>query len=127
MKSISKPSFHHMSAFVMRILRWILVLNLAVLSILWVLEILSLFVFILMYEALLISILGIFQILATHIYKKNSLPYRTGFRTGWVDFKKFAKLKPEERKRYRQEGIIMIIVGLLLLCGSIVVHFYTPV
>lgn len=127
MKSISRPSFNHMSAFVMRILRWILVLNLPVLSILWVFGILSLFTFILMYEALFISILGIFQILATHIYKKNSLPYRTGFRTGWIDFKKFAKLKPEERKLYRQEGVIMIIIGLLLLCGSIIVYFCTLV
>lgn len=123
MRSIFKRNVHWMLAFVMKILGWIAVLNLVVLSILWILESLSLFSLILIYEALFILIIGVFQILGSYIYRKNSLPYRMGFRTGWLDFKKFAKLKPDERQRYRQEGIVMVIIGLVLLSGVIIAHF----
>jgi uncharacterized membrane protein HdeD (DUF308 family) len=46
-----------------------------------------------------------------------------GARTGWFNFEKFAKLKPEERQKYRVEGIIMIVIGLFLLFGTIIAHF----
>jgi len=47
-----------------------------------------------------------------------------GFRTGWFDFRKFAKLKPKERQRYRQEGTIMVMIGLVLLVGITIAHFF---
>lgn len=124
MRFIFKLSFHWMLVFIMKILGCIVVLNLIVSPVLWVLKILNLFTLILIYEALFILIIGVFQILGSYIYRKNSIPYRMGFRTGWFDFKKFAKLKPTERQRYRQEGIIMVIIGLVLLFGTIIAHFY---
>jgi len=113
-----------MLAFVMKLLGFILVLNLIVLPILWALKVLHLFTVILIYEALFIVVIGVFQILGSYIYREDSIPYRGGFRTGWLDYRKFAKLKPEERQRYRQEGRIMIIVGLVLLFGILIAHFY---
>jgi len=113
-----------MLAFVIKIIGLLVVVNLIVLPILWILKILHMFTLVLMYESLFILFIGVFQILSSYIYKENSIPYRGGFRTGWVDFKKFARLKPEERRRYRQEGIIMAIVGLLFLLGIITTHFY---
>lgn len=125
-----KPGSHWMLAFVVKILGWMVVLNLIVLLILWVLKVLNLFTLILLYEALFILIVGVFQILGTHIYRRNSIPYHRGVfgwvgsRIGWFDYKRFAKLKPEERQRYRKEGIIMVIIGLVLLIGTIIAHFY---
>jgi len=99
-------------------------MNLIVLPILWVFKILYIFTFILMYEALLILIIGVLQILGSRVYRADSIPYRMGFRTGWFDFKRFSKLKPEERQRYRQEGIVMIVIGLVLFFGTVTAHFY---
>ncbi|MFQ6064997.1 MAG: hypothetical protein ACE5L6_05925 [Candidatus Bathyarchaeia archaeon] len=107
----------------MKVIGYIAALNMIVLTFLWFLELLYLLIFILIYEALFILILGVFQILASYIYRKNSIPYRTGFRTGWFDFRKFAKLKPEERQRYRKEGRIMIAIGLALCIAAIIVYF----
>lgn len=124
MRLIVKPSFHWMLQFGMKIFGWIILLNLVVLPILWVLQILDLFTLILIYEAIFILILGVFQILGSCIYREDSIPYRMGFRTGWFDFKRFSKLKPEERQRYRQEGIIMVIIGLVLFFGTVIARFY---
>lgn len=125
MRLIFKPSSHRMLPFVVKILGWIVVLNLIVLPVLWILKILNLFTLLLIYEALFILIIGVLLILGTYIYRKDSIPCRWGgSRTGWFDYKRFAKLKPEERQRYRQEGKIMIIIGLVLLFGTIIAHFY---
>ena len=124
MRFIFKRNVHWMLAFVVKILGYIIILNLVILPILWILKILYLSTLILMYEALFTLIIGVFQILGTFIYRENSIPYRLGFRTGWWDFRKFAKLKPEERQRYRQEGIIMVIIGFLLLAATIITHFF---
>jgi len=112
-----------MLAFAIRFLVLLVVLNLMVFSILWILKILYLFTVVLAYEGFFVAFVGVLQILGSYIYRKNSIPYRRGSRTGWFDFKKFAKLKPEERQRYRQEGKIMVIVGLVLLIPSIITHF----
>jgi len=47
-----------------------------------------------------------------------------GFRTGWWDFKKFAKLTPEERNRYRKEGRIIMMIGFILGLTAIIIHFF---
>lgn len=124
MRLIVRRRFHWMLQFAMKIFGWIILLNLVVLPILWGLKILRLFTVILMYEAIFILIVGVFQILGSCIYREDSIPYRMGFRTGWFDFEKFSKLKPEERQRYRQEGIIMVIIGLVLFFGTLIAHFY---
>lgn len=115
-----------MLAFAIKILGMIGILNLIALPVLWGLEVPHLFTIILLYEASFVLVVGAFQILGSYIYRKDSIPYRLGFRTGWFNFEKFAKLEPEERQRYRQEGIIMIIIGLALLFLVPIVAFYIP-
>ena len=123
MRSIFKRSVHWMLAFVMKVLGYIIALNLIILPILWILKILYLFTPILIYEGFFTAFIGVLQILGSFIYRENSIPYRWGTRTGWFDFKKFAKLKPKERQRYRQEGTVMVIIGLILSVVTIIVHF----
>jgi len=82
MSFIFKPDFHWVLRFAGKILGWLMVLNLTVLPLLWFLKILNLFTLILVYEALLISIIGILQILSSYIYRKNSIPSRYEGRTG---------------------------------------------
>jgi hypothetical protein len=124
MRSSFRVSHLWMLGLVLRILGLLVVLNLMVLLILWLLKILYLFAVVLAYEGFFVAFLGVLQILGSYIYREDSIPYRGGFRTGWFDFRKFAKSKPEERKRFRQEGIIMIVIGLTLLVGLAIVHFY---
>ena len=123
-----KPRYNWVLKFAAKILGWIAFLNLLVLPILWALNLLHLFTLIFMYEATFILILGLFQILGSRICKEDTegahIPYRMPFRTYWFDFKKFSKLKPRQRQRYRQEGIIMTIIGLALFLGTVIVHFY---
>lgn len=123
MKFIFKRNFQWVLAFGIKILGYIVILNLVISPILWILEILYLSTLILVYEALFTSSIGIFEILCSFIHRENSISYRMGFRTGWWDFKKFAKLTPEERNRHRKEGTIMIMIGFLLGLTAIIVHF----
>ena len=123
MRPTFRASYHWMLAFVTKILGLLVVLNLIVLPILWVLKILYLFTIVLAYEGFFTTFIGVLQILGSYIYRENSIPYRGGFRTGWFDFRKLAKLKPEERQRYRQEGKIMVIIGLIICVAIIIMHF----
>jgi len=127
MRFILQPSSHWILVFAVKVLGLVVVVNLIVLAILWILKILHLFTLILVYEALFISSIGVLLILSTYIYRKDSIPSRWGGSpTGWFDYKRFAKLKPEERQRYRQEGKIIIIIGLILLVATIIIHFSIP-
>ncbi len=119
----SRVSLSPMLKFAIEILGLLLALNLMVLPILLILGILYLFTVVLAYEGVLVTFLGVLQVLSSHIYRENNTPYRGGFRTRWFDFKKFAELKPEERKRFRQQGIIMVVIGLMLLIGIVIAHF----
>jgi|GEM_PF-2634620 len=126
MRLIPKPSYHWIIVFIIKILGLFTILNLLILPILWILKTLYLFALILTYEALFIIIVGVLQILGSYIYRKTSIhsPWAgLGSRTGWFNFEKFAKLKPEERMKYRQEGTIMIILGLTLLIVTTILHF----
>lgn len=114
---------HWSLAFVIKILGYLTAINLIILPILWIVNILYLFAPILIYEGFFTIFLGTLQILSSYIQREKGTPYRFGFRTGWFDFKKFAKLKPEERQRYRQEGKIMIIMGVILMVATIIIHF----
>ena len=111
MKFIFKRNVQWPLAFGIKILGYIVILNLVILPILWILEILYLSTLILIYEALFTSSIGVFQILCSFIYRENSIPYRMGFRTGWWDFKKFAKLTHcSKRKTLREMPYIEIIL-----------------
>lgn len=108
-----------------KIVAIILILNLIITPILWLSENLQYIPIILTYESLFTLILGILQILSSYIYRENSLPSRWGgSRTGWFNFKKFAKMEAKERKKYRQEGQILFIIGLMFLLGIITAYSY---
>ena len=124
MRFILKRNVHLVLVFVIKVLGYLIALNLIILPILWILNALYLFTLVLVYESFLTTFLGVLQILGSYIYREDSIPFRWGFRTGWFDFRKFANLKPEERQRYRQEGIILVIIGLALLFGIIVAHVF---
>lgn len=115
-----------MPRFAIKILGLLVVSNLMVLPCLWVLRIAFWFTIVLAYEGFFVTFIGVLQILGSYIYRENSIPYRGGFRTGWFDFKKFAKLKAKDRKRFRQEGAIMVVIGLVLLIGIAIIHFFLP-
>jgi hypothetical protein len=129
MKSTSKVSRPWMSSFLNRVLGLVMVLDLVVFAVLWVLGIAYLFAVVLTYEGFFVTFLGVLQTLASYVYKEDRgeteerAIYRSGFSPVWFDFRRFTKLTPEERKRYRQEGILMVIVGLGLLVGVVVLRF----
>ena len=124
MRPISNQDFHQMVKFVVKNLGYVMVANSVVLAVLWILRDLHLFTPILMYEVVFISGLGVLQILASRIHKGDGLSYRWGkYRAYWLDLRKFAKLKPEERSRYRQEGKVRITIGVTLLIVTIILHF----
>lgn len=114
---------HWLLAFVIKILGYLATIDLIILPILWIFKILYLFTPILVYEGFFTIFIGVLQILSSYIYREKGISYRWGFRTGWFDFKRFAKLKPEERQRYRQQGSVMIIIGLILVIATVIIHF----
>ena len=124
MRLISNQDFHLIVKFLVKNLGYVIVLNSILLSVLWVLRNLQIFIFILIYEGIFISALGALQILASHIHKGAGLSYRwEKHRFHHLDFRKFAKLKPEERSKYRQEGKVRITIGLALLIATIILYF----
>ena len=122
-RSIMNPSSRWILICTIKITGWVATASLTVLVVLWVLDSLHLFVLVLTYEALFTLLVGVVQILSSYIYKKDSIQYRGGFRVGWFDFKKFAKLKPRERHRYRQEGVITVAIALVLLAATTIIQF----
>lgn len=111
--------------FVVKVSGYVAIANLSVMPILWILNILSPVV--LVYEGVFLVFLGGVQWLLSLIYyRKNyhsaidqTYPYPG---PSMLDHKRiFKRLSPEERERYRQEGIIMVIIGLILWTIAIVV------
>ena len=129
MKSTSKVSRPWMFGFLSRVLGLVVVLDLVVFSVLWVLRIADLFGVVLTYEGFFVTFLGVLQVLASYVFREDRgetgerVAYYSPFSPVWFDFRRFAKLTPEERKRYRQEGVLMVIVGLGLLVGVAVLRF----
>ncbi len=76
MKFIPKSNSHWKLALALKILRWVVISNLAVLAILWILRLQNLFILILAYEAFFILIIGVLLILSTYVYRKDSIPSR---------------------------------------------------
>jgi hypothetical protein len=121
---IIKQNARWVLLFVLRILGYVLIFNVVVLPILWVFGVLYMATLVLTYEAVVLLILGALQVLATYVYRENSIPSRWGgSRTGWFDFKRFAELKPKQRQRYKAEGIIITTIGALLLAITAITHF----
>lgn len=114
--------------FVMKIFGYVAVVNLFVLPILWISKILSAVIFV--YEgAFLVFVGGVQFLLSLIYYKKNHYstidqryPYPG---SGWLDHRiVFKRLTTEERKRYRQEGIIVVIIGFALWLTAAITHFF---
>ena len=114
--------------FVMKIFGYVAVVNLFLLPILWISNILSAVIFV--YEgAFLVFVGGVQFLLSCLFYKKNyhsTIDQRHPYPgSGWLDHRiVFKRLTPEERKRYRQEGIIMIMIGFILWLTAIIVHLF---
>jgi hypothetical protein len=114
--------------FVMKVFGYVAVVNLFVLPILWISNILSAIIFV--YEGgFLVFVGGVQFLLSLIYYKKNNYstidqryPYPG---SGWLDHRiVFKRLTPEERKRYRKEGIIMVMIGSILWSIAIIAHFF---
>ena len=112
----------------MKVLGYVAVANLLVLPILWISNIPSAVIFV--YEGGFLVFVGGVQFLLSFIhYKKNyystidqRYPYPG---SGWLDHRiLFKRLTPEERKRYRKEGIIMVMIGSILWLIAIIAHFF---
>jgi len=118
----------HWIKFMMKIFGYVAVVNLFVLPILWISNILSTVIFV--YEGAFLVFVGGVQFLLSFIHYKKSYystidqryPYPG---SGWLDHRiVFKRLTPEERKRYRQEGIIMVMIGSVLWLIAIIAHFF---
>jgi hypothetical protein len=101
------------------------IINLVISAFLWALQSLSMLLVILAYEALLILGYGVIQFLGSWVYREDSVVYRHGGRTAWWDFRRFAKLSPEERERYRQEGLILAVIGAIMMLLVLVARILT--
>lgn len=112
--------------FVMKVAVYVVTVNLFVLPVLWILGVLS--AIILVYEGTFLMLIGGIQFFVSFLYYKENAhstidqkyPYPgSGLLNHRIVFK---KLKSEERKRYRQEGIIMVLIGLIVWLAAAVSH-----
>jgi hypothetical protein len=101
------------------------IINFIIFAFLWAFQSLGMLLLILAYEALLILGYGGIQFLGSWIYREDSVVYRQGGRTAWWDFKRFAKLPPEERERYRQEGLVLVAIGAIMMIMILVARLLT--
>lgn len=116
---------------VLRDLSYIVILNSAIFLILWALKILHLFIFILVYEGFVFVGAGIVLFLVSLIHYKEgtyqglmrSLRRRTSS-LFWNHTIIFKRLKPEERRRYRQQGVGMMMIGSILWLIALILHLY---
>ncbi len=114
--------------FVMKVFGYVAVVNLFVLPILWISNILSAVIFV--YEGGFLVFVGGVQFLLSFIYYKKNYHSTIDQRypypgSGSLDHRiVFKRLTTEERKRYRQEGIIMVMIGFILWLIAIIVHFF---
>ncbi len=114
--------------FVMKVFGYVAVVNLFVLPVLWISNILSAVIFV--YEGLVLVFIGGVQLLVSFVYYKKKYDSTIDQRypysgPAWLDQRiLFKRLAPEERKRYRQEGIIMVMIGFMLWLTAIITHFF---
>lgn len=127
MKSVFERNVYWIK-FVMKVLGYVAIVNFVVLPFLWISNILSAIIFV--YEGLFLVFVGGVQFLLSFVYyKKNyhstidqKYPYPG---SGWLNHKRvFKRLTPEERKCYREEGIIMVTIGFILWITAILLHLF---
>lgn len=117
----------HWIRFGMKVFGYVAAVNLFVLPILWVSNILSALVFV--YEGAVLVLVGGAQFLLSFLYYRRNSDSKIDQRypypgSGWLDHRiLFKRLKPEERKRYRQEGMITVMVGFTLWLVALATHF----
>lgn len=117
--------------FVIKVLTYTALVNLVVLPILWISNTYSALIFV--YEGAVLLFLGGVELLLSYIYyeketsstidQKYPYPGPSILNHRQV----FKRLKPEERKRYRQEGVIMVVLGLSLGLVAIVAQLVAMV
>jgi len=111
----------------LKVLGWVAIINLLVLPVLWVLEMLSALVFV--YEGAVLVFVGGVQFLLSLVYYRRNADRTVDQRypypgSGWLDHRiLFKRLTPEERKRYRQEGIVTASAGFGLWLIAIATYF----
>ncbi|TET20681.1 hypothetical protein E3J74_01810 [Candidatus Bathyarchaeota archaeon] len=114
--------------FVVKVFGYVAVVNLFVLPILWISNILSAAIFV--YEGgFLVFVGGVQLLLSLLYYRKNChstinqrYPYSG---SAWLDHRiLFKRLTTEERKRYRKEGTIIVMIGSILWLIAILAHFF---
>jgi len=114
--------------FVMKVFVCIAVVNLFVLPILWISNILSAVIF--AYEGAFLLFVGGAQLLLSLVYYRKNCHSTVNQRypypgSAWLDHRiLFKRLTPEERKRYRQEGAIMVLIGFILWLIALLTHFF---
>jgi len=114
--------------FVMKVFGYIAVVNLFVLPILWISNILSAVIFV--YEGAFLLFVGGAQLLLSLVYYRKNYHSTVNQRypyagSAWLDHRiLFKRLTPEERKRYRQEGAIMVMIGFILWLIALLAHFF---
>lgn len=118
--------------FATKVLAYVLVANLLMLALLWSLNILPTLIPFLIYEGAILAIAGGVQLLLSFVhYRRNNdrtidqrYPYPG---SGWLDHRiLFRRLSPDERKRYRQEGIIILTFGVTVWATAMIMHFSCP-
>lgn len=114
--------------FMMKVFGYVAVVNLFVLPILWRFNILSAVIF--LYEGAFFVFVGGVQFLLSFVYYRKNYHSPIDQRYPYpgrsmLDHKRvFKRLTPEERKRYRQEGRIMVMIGFIMWLTAIIVHFF---
>ena len=111
-------------SFSIKVLTYTAVVNLCVLPILWVSNTYSALIFV--YEAAVLLFLGGVELLLSYVYYEKDTSSAIDQKYPYpgpsiLNHKQvFKRLKPDERKRYRQEGMIMVVFGLSLVLVAII-------
>jgi hypothetical protein len=128
MRSVLKRNPYWLK-FAAKVFVCVLFVNLLMLPLLWMFNILPTLILVIIYEGAILAIVGGVQLLLSFVhYRRNSdrtidqrYPYPG---SGWLDHRiLFRRLNPEERKRYRQEGRIIVIFGFILWATAVIMHF----
>ncbi len=127
MRSILKSTPYWLK-FSAEVLVCVSAVNLLISAVLGLFDTLPTLILVIAYEGAILAIAGAIQLLLSFVhYKSNSdrtidqrYPYPG---PGWLDHRiLFRRLDPEARKRYRQEGRSMIIIGFILWATAMIIH-----
>jgi len=119
MSLILKRNVHWMLSFVIRIFKFIVVIDLIVLPILLILGVSPLFIIWVTFgQGFFVSVIGGLLVLNSLFSTIERHEWEHIGYGSWKVRRIFKTLTPQERLRCLQKGIIMIIIGLLLIFAS---------